>query len=145
MALGIYHNPEIWFGNRPTSSQIPLLFDEIINEKEFDTLRISITRDGLFTFDFSAWPVSIQEPIERRIKQVEIINTYLLCFYSALASRGLWIEDNRRSIPMMRADHSNLLGIVGASKAGLSSAGLSGDMLRVIARRRELANLALDL
>jgi len=144
MPLGIYHNPDIWFV--PQTSAIPskdyLLFDKPIAEKKIDTIAIAVYRDGLFTFDFSEWPNDAEDIAKRSAKQVEIMNTYLLCLYGAIATRGLWRNDSRQQIPIMRVDHSN---IFAADDKSFASTNLSSDLLHIVTRRKDISALGFGL
>jgi hypothetical protein len=107
MPLGIYHDPELWFSDgSPGSASDPFphrtVYEEIVAGRKIENISIAVSRDGMFEFDFSKWPEYRGDLIERRARQLKIMNAYLLCFYCAVATRGLWMGSHRQSIPMMR-------------------------------------------
>jgi hypothetical protein len=114
MPLAIYHNPQLWFGDKPfpePTLNLTMTWEAlhaVIGSQTFDDINVSIRRNGIFVFDFSNWEMHSQpnEEVARRGEQLKIINTYLLCFYAAVCTRGMIIEFERYSSSMMRADHS---------------------------------------
>jgi hypothetical protein len=142
VALGIYHNPGIWFGDNPYRLPVATLpaADEIIRQVNVEDIGLAVTRDGMFIFDFSKWThAELQKnqiiDVDRRVQQLEIINSFFFCLYCAIATRGLVFPYQRWHIPIMRASHSNLLSTDGQ---GYGSAGLSDDFQLVLSRRRDI-------
>jgi hypothetical protein len=96
---GYYHWPAVWVKEPPASSgarlEVSQLGDEVFHTRLPVGIELSVSRDGLFAFDFSDWPPGCALPpahgpnfealAQLILRRVAVLNTHLACLYAAAA------------------------------------------------------------
>ena len=108
-----YHLPPVWIGNDPSKEDKNLsnafLSEMVVRKTLSSNIRVQVSRDGLFIFDFSHWepaasvnipewksipgekiPKEVQDAEKKAeehvYRRVEAMNAHLACLNSAISS-----------------------------------------------------------
>lgn len=148
-AAAFYLYPPVWVIERPsggwTSLNVRAMEDEVYRRKMASGIEVKVTRDGLFAFDFSCWTlyrtrrddedltkfdkrVSFDKKVSIELAKAEVMNTYLVCLYTAI------LRVQRHSVDKMTIAPSDMIGMPSGIESKAMSFGDPKNLALALAR-----------